>query len=286
MGRLVYFVREALRGFVQAKLMTSVAVVTVAVALFVLAVAALAAYNVSLWFKQIEQRSDMVAYVSDSLAADSVALDAVAARVREFPQVVRVGVVGKAEALERFRGMYGSEMLDMVDDNPLPASLEIALDRASDDPAAISRMASEIAAVPGIESADFSSAQAAQMRRLQRGISIAAAVLGLLCLLVLYYVVANTIKLTIYARRELVINMRYVGATDTFIATPFVIEGMLQGLLGGVLAVVAVGALRVSLHQSTAIAWGDPTMFAATIIGTGVLSACFGSVNAVRKFLD
>jgi len=77
--------------------------------------------------------------------------------------------------------------------------------------------------------------------------------------------------------------MRYVGATDAFIATPFVLEGVLQGLLGGLIAVAGVAGLRLALHHSPAIVWLPPSLFALAIVATGVLSACVGSFFAVQR---
>jgi len=188
MGRLLYFLREALRGFYQAKLMTFLSVVTVAVSLFVLAVAGLAAYNVIEWFRQLAERADIVAYVQEAAAADSAALAQLVGRVREYPQVSAVTVVGKAEAWQRFRDMYGDDMLAMVEEsaNPLPASLEVALGDAHDDPAGVEEMARELGTLAGIDGVDYSAVRARQMQRLGGYALLGGLFLALLCLGVLY----------------------------------------------------------------------------------------------------
>jgi len=286
MGRLLYFIREALRGFLEAKLMTFVSVVTVAVSLFVLALAYTGYNSAKRWLAQIAEQADMVAYVSEQVGADGQALRELAGRVREFPQVDSVAVIDKDGAWRRFSDMYGTEMLTMVEQNPLPASLEISLRKSHDDIEGVKSMKREIELLAGVESVEFSAAQAQQVKELQTRAWWGALVLAVLALVVLFYVVGNTIKLTIYARRELVINMRFVGATDSFIATPFVLEGMLQGLLGGAIAAVAVLVVRFLTGDAAAIVWAPPGHFSLLIMATRVGSACAGSVNAIRKFLD
>jgi cell division transport system permease protein len=266
--------------------MTFVSVVTVAVSLFVLALAFTGYNSAKRWLAQIAEQADMVAYVSEQVGADGQALRELAGRVREFPQVDSVAVIDKDGAWRRFSDMYGTEMLTMVEQNPLPASLEISLRKSHDDIEGVKSMKREIELLAGVDSVEFSAAQAQQVKELQTRAWWGALVLAVLALVVLFYVVGNTIKLTIYARRELVINMRFVGATDSFIATPFVLEGMLQGLLGGAIAAVAVLFVRFLTGDAAAIVWAPPGHFSLLIMATGVVSACAGSVNAIRKFLD
>jgi cell division transport system permease protein len=96
--------------------------------------------------------------------------------------------------------------------------------------------------------------------------------------------IANTIKLTIYARRELVHNMHFVGATDAYIRAPFILEGMLQGFIGGALAVGGLFIIKIIPASHVPIYWGPWYTF-LLLLPVGVLFGCIGSVDAVRKFL-
>lgn len=285
MGRLLYFVREALRGFYQAKLMTSVSIFTVAVSLFVLGIAVVGALTLTAWLRSLSGQADIVAYVEDTASADSAGLVRVAARVAEFPQVDSLAIVTKSQAWERFQQMYGSEMLDMVDDNPLPASFEVSLGDAYTDPKSVQSVSRELSTVEGIESVDYSAGSAQQLQRVRLGVWLGVIALALLCFLVLHFVVANTVKLTIYARKDLVVNMRFVGATDAFIATPFMLEGILQGGLGGLIALVGAWVLKVSLPDTFAVDWGPPYTLSAVILVLGVGFGWWGSFRAVGRFL-
>jgi cell division transport system permease protein len=95
--------------------------------------------------------------------------------------------------------------------------------------------------------------------------------------------ISNTIKLTIYARRELVKNMHLVGATSFFINTPFILEGMVQGGFGACVSVIALAILKLSFAHIPLL-WG-PDSLMGFILFTGVFFGWIGSLSAVRKFM-
>lgn len=285
MGRLVYFIREALRGFYQAKLMTFVSIVTAAVALVVIGIAGVAAGTAYSWFETLTSGTDVVAYIGEETAADSMALLGLRMRVEEFPQVQAATIIDKRAAWERFQSMYGSEMLDMVEDNPLPASLEISLAPGHEEIENVEQVARELKALDGVSDVDYSSGHATQLREIRGWVWLAMAVLAALCAFIMYFVVVSTVKLTIYARRELVVNMRYVGATDSFIATPFILEGILQGALGAVIAVAVLAIVRAALPPTLSIYWGRAFLLPLVLLFLGVVSGWYGSYRAVRRFL-
>jgi cell division transport system permease protein len=101
--------------------------------------------------------------------------------------------------------------------------------------------------------------------------------------IILYLMISNSIRLTIYARRDLVAHMQVVGATDFFIKMPFILEGILQALVGGILYIMIIGIIRLALMRFP-IYWG-PASLPLLIIFIGVVFGWFGSARAVRKFL-
>jgi cell division transport system permease protein len=283
MGRIFYFVKEAFRGFFQNKLMTAVAIGTVAVALFVLGCAALAAFNAQLLLKQVSERVDIAAYLQDSVAADTAAMERIAAEIREIPGVASALAVTRQDAWNRFRGAYGDRLLDAVGENPLPGSFDIRLQSAFRLPEKASAAARAIGQVSGIEQVSWSAQWYARLDRLRFWVFAGSIGLGVICLAILQFVVSNTVKLTIYARRELVVNMKFVGATDAFVRTPFVLEGILQGMAGAAIAAGLLSALR-PMAGRVFLQWGPGYLIPLLFI-TGVVFGWSGSASAVRKFL-
>lgn len=290
MGRIGYLVGEGSRGLFQAKLMTFIAIATIAVVLFVSGVVCIAAFTIGTHLNNAVERADLVAYLTDAAAADERVRVRLADTLRSIPGVRSVSYVDKDTALQRFARLYGNEMLDAVQENPLPASFEIALSHGYHSGDAAALLKERLRSLQGVEGIRFSREWLDFLNRLQRWFFYGAAALFIGMVAALHLTISNTIKLTIYARRELVRTMHLVGATRFFIAMPFIVEGMLQGCIGGAMAtglffiVKTVFTVEPSLRQLP-LAWG-PSYFPLCFILTGVLFGWFGSVSAVRKFLS
>lgn len=283
MGRLIYFVREALHGLYQAKLMTFLSMVTIAISLFILSLAVIGAVNIQRWFGRAFRQVDIVVYVDEALAADSAACAELGDRLREFPQVKSLSLVDKTEAWDRFQRWYGEEMLDAVEENPLPASFEVVLAPQYRVPEEASKLRREFAQIKGTDGVRFSRERLAVLQRFRRYFLVGAAVLALVCMMVLRFIVSSTIKLTIYARRGLISNMRFVGASDLYIEMPFILEGILQGVVGAGLAVMGVWTVKLFLGDLH-LWWGAPFLLPA-VLAVGVVFGWLGSASAVRRFL-
>jgi cell division transport system permease protein len=284
MRNTLYFFKEAFRGFYQAKLMTFVSIITIGFSLFLLGAIAVTYLNVRLWLKDAGNRVEAVVFVNDSIAADSISVARILARVRVCPQVLAASYVDKKEAWARFTGTYGQAMLEAVDDNPLPASIEISLKEKSQSVADAAAFQKELETIPGIEDIRVSKQWVSFLQRFRGYFLLATIGIAFLVVIGLHFMIANTIKLTIYARKELVRNMHFVGATNVYIKMPFILEGILQGVIGGVLAVAILWGLRSAAPQVVHLSWGHwYSLF--IILAVGALFGCIGSMSAVRKFL-
>jgi cell division transport system permease protein len=280
----IYFIKESLRGLYHAKLMTFISIITIGFALFLLGCMALTYINVRVWLRDASSRVEAVVFVKDSVASDSVAAYELLERVRHCSQVAHADFVDKKEAWKRFKENYGAEMLNAVDDNPFPASIEISLKEQSQSIGGADGLKKELERIPAIEDISISHQWVQLLQRFKTYFMVITACAGFLLVLALHFMIANTIKLTIYARRELVRNMHFVGATDFYIRMPFIFEGMLQGFIGGLLAVSALFLLKFVLVSRIHILWGPWYSF-LFIFTVGALFGCIGSMSAVRKFL-
>ncbi|MBD3315532.1 MAG: hypothetical protein GF344_07070 [Chitinivibrionales bacterium] len=283
MRNLTYFVREAFRGFFQAKLMTFVSIVTVGVTLFFLGAALVAFLNLHRWLGEASEQAGIILYLHDDTASDSLARAHLETRIRSYPQTASVTFVDKEEARRRFEELYGLEMLEAVEDNPLPASFELTLDKNYRAPEALATLRDEFGGLTGVEEVRYSEEWQRFLESARIYFLLAAGLLVPVFILALHFMIANTIKLTIYARRDLVTNMHFVGATDTYIKMPFILEGMVQGMFGGGFAVAALAAFKVLLSKLS-LYWG-PWYFLLLVFAMGVVFGWMGSRSAVRKFL-
>ena len=283
MGTLLYFIKETFRGFVQAKLMTFVSIVTIAITLFFLGCIIVGVMNARLWLSNTSKKANIVVYLEDDLYEDTVKCNELIKEVELFEEVDSLHLVGKDEAWKEFEKNYGSEMLDAVDENPLPARLDITLNEKIVYSNAIETIKRKLQRFNGIDGINYSYELLEVLKKLNRIFLWGAVLIVPFLLLALHFMISNTVKLTIYARKDLIINMQYVGATDFFIRTPFVLEGIVQGMIGGVFGIAGLSVLKLFLYRFS-LYWGEWQFFPAIFL-VGVLFGWIGSMSAVRRFL-
>jgi cell division transport system permease protein len=283
MGTWLYFFREAVRGFYQAKLMTFVSIVSIAVSLFFMTCLFVIFVNVNDVLKRGTDQADLAVYLKEGVAADSASAAELLGRIGTLRSVRMMRFINKDSAWSRFTTLYGNEMLESVDDNPLPASIEIYLKdeaRSQDD---AQQVADLIGGYKEVESVRYSREWIDLVKRFKILFWSLAIVAAVVIVFILYFMISNTIRLTIYARKELVSHMQVVGATAFFIKMPFLLEGVLQGIIGGVICIGATGVVRLALMHFS-LAWGGRWLPGVVIL-VGVSFGWLGSSGAVRKFL-
>jgi cell division transport system permease protein len=281
MRKILYFIVEAFRGFYQAKLMTFVSIVTITATLFLICGVFIGLMNIDDVLKRTGDQADVVAFLSESASTDLSTQRVLIDTVKKMPGVKDVVFMSKDSAWVSFEELYGKEMLEAVDENPFPASLNILLYESSQSADAVAELQEKISALSGIESIRYSKEWLDYIKRLRDRFYIISIAAGLIIMLALHSIISNTIKLTIYARKDLVHNMRYVGATDLFIKMPFLLEGMLQGFIGGILCAGAMFTVRFFL-VNISINWYFN--YLPLIVVIGVFFGWLGSALAVRKF--
>jgi len=283
MTRLFRHIQDALRGFVHAKWMTFVSIMTVAMALFFMGVIAVGILNIHAWLNRTTEQAGVAVYLEDWAAADSAARIRLEAQIKSIPHVAGTDYVSKDHAWERFSTLYGPEMLEAVDENPLPASFEVVIEARHHSPEELRGFAKEVERMSGVEGVGYAGGWVDDLDRVRNWFWIGSLVIVPLLFMALHFVISNTVKLTIYARRDLVTNMRFVGATDRYIEAPFILEGMFQGMLGGLIAISGLLIVK-TLGSYWAVKWGPWYLFPGIFL-TGAVIGWLGSSNAVRRFL-
>jgi len=289
--RAVYFVRTAADGLRTSPVPSAVAVGTIATTLVVMGVFGLALEQISGILGRVGEDLTISAYLADSVV-DAAARE-LATRIATVEGVAGVEVVTRDEALRRFEGAAGDRtgLLDGLVENPLPASLEIALAPAERTEAGIERLVGAIEGLPGIEEIGHGQDWVASYGRVLTGLRAVALALGVVFALAALLIVSNTIRLAVYARRDEIEILALVGASRGFIGTPFVLEGVLQGTAGALLALAILFAgfelVTVLLGASLAflIGHGDPVFFDGVELAAFVLAGaglgCVGSLSAL-----
>ena len=228
--------------------------------------------------------------------ASATQLAAVQEMITNVPGITGLKVITPAEAMGRLKVMLGSEagLLDDLEENPLPSSIEFQLLRGKAESSRV--LAHELGGWPGIEAVSYDYQWADRLAAVVKVVRYAGMVISFLLLSAVAMIISNTIKLTIIARRDEVEVMRFMGATDAFIKIPFIYEGILQGLLGALGALVFTsllyfGAQEVVLDLGRVFGVHLPLHFLPflqlmVILTFGVVLGLAGALLSLSRFLE
>ena len=282
---MFYTLREAIRNLRRTPLLTGLSASMIGLALFVVGLFALAAYNLQLALEMLEERVEVVAYLRDDAGSDEIAT--MTSALTELPEVLAVEFVTKDEALTKARIELPEfkEILTDLEVNPLPASLEIQLQPGSRTSGTVDRLARQAGAFDIVEEVQYGQEWVDKLFTLRRMGGVTTTVLGTAFAVVAALIIGTAVRIAIFARREEIKVMQLVGARDEFIRRPFLIEGVITGALGGLLAVALTYVIyRSILRYLFTISW-IPSEWAGIGILAGVVFGLIASSFSVRKHL-
>jgi cell division transport system permease protein len=275
-------VREALTASRRAPLLSVLGIVTIAFSLFAFGLFGLVAINIRKALEQVEERVEVRAFVGDSTEIESVA--AAMKDIGEFPEVARVEYVSKEQALDRARKEMG-EFADVFEAGVLPASIEVYLKSGMRDPTTVKSVADRIRTYHFVDDVRYGEEWVAKLYRLRNIATISGLALGIAFAAVAIIIIGATIRMTVLARAKEISIMRLVGATDMFIRLPFLIDGLVKGVLGGLLALLFVWiANRVVNEYFIQTIFFDRDMIFLGVVG-GALMGVLGSLVSVGRHL-
>lgn len=297
-GGVLPKVRFVLRQAVSVSLrsfgVTLVAVVTIAMALTVLAAFGVVVATLADVAERMGREVEISAYLERGVPpGDGFAL---AETVSGWPEVAGARYSSSEAALEAFRGSLGGDasLLDGLPPDVLPASVEIRIRPEAWTREAVEALAARLEALPTVEEVRFGRDAIEQVNGFLRFARVAAWVLGVALCLGTVLIVSNTIRLTVYARRDEIDIMSLVGATGAFVRAPFVVEGALQGLLGGALAlgllVFLQEGLRIGIERGLGQGYPvelafSPLRFLGYLLAAGLGLGLVASLGAVGRFI-
>ncbi len=285
--------RRALRNMLHSPVLSAASIFTVGVALALLAFFAIAVLNVQRLTLSWAAELAIVAYLEQP--PDGPALNRWLTEIRAYPEVAEVTYVSRQEAYQRFKKRLGSDadLLEGLGAEVLPASLEVRLkpERRQDMTAVAERLGRN----RSFGELHYGREWLERFEAFLLLLRTAGVALGGFLVLAALVIVANTIKLTLYARQDELEAMTMVGATALFIKLPYLIEGALQGLCGGLLALlVSFAAFRLLLRESLGslllLTGIDtihflPPVWQLLLVAGGALVGLLGSLLALRKFV-
>ena len=286
-GQVFYLVSEAFRGWKQHRTVIVPSLVTIFLCSVLLCASltfllgALHGISHRDSFHEIE-----TFFLDNPTPEERLALQA---RVMAIKAVESVRYVDPEEAKEEFRKDFSSDMLDLVKGNPLPASFRITLQPQYRNPMELAKVIRELERWDTFDSVQAPLGWAEWIERWRFDMVFWPVLVSILLLLTLGLIIGNAVRLTLFSRKLLVENMKYAGGSSFFIQFPFVLEGLMQGLLGSLSAVALWGALVWTLVDKLPVLEPYVHGISTVLAGTAVLVTLIGayaSFRSVRSFLQ
>ena len=293
MRRFGYYWKEGFRNIFKHGFMSIAAVLIMIACLLLTGTVTLIAYNIDLSIEELQQSNEIVVFIDDSLTTREA--KALGSQFNRIDNIATVEFEDRDVALEKYREELGEDasILDNYNsaNNPLRNSFIFTLK----DPTLAEETIEQIAAVDGTDYIRADEEVISKLIQVQRVFNIVALAMVIGLAVISIFIIANTVKLAMFARREEISIQKMVGATNWFIRWPFVIEGMVLGLLAGGLAFLAEWGLYTELSNvaSGVIPYfhilpfdGLCWLVLGVYLGAGVLFGIGGSVTSIRKFMN
>lgn len=288
---LNYFAKQGLTSMKRNRVMSFASITTVAASLFIFGVFMLMVLNVNQLMKNVENGIEIKAFLKTDLT--TMKEKSIKTDIKEISGVKEIDYESKEQALDKFKKQLGEKKnlangLEL--DNPLPASFIIKVNKPSD----VSNVSKAIKSIEGIDQVKDGQQMVDKIVRVSGFIKALSLILMTILGIISISLIANTIKLTVFARKREIGIMKYMGATDWFIRWPFVFEGMLLGLFGSLASILLLYggysyAVKAVVTSDVIFTLLPAKQLMPSLIkefaGIGVLLGGFGSVVSIRKFL-
>ncbi len=262
-----------------------ISTVIMGLSLLILGVFLLITINVSAVIEKASEELRVYVYLKDG--ADRPTQKEIQFRLLALDGVDDVQFVSRNEALVSFRRSLGRnrDMLDALETNPLPDAFRVKVKPEDVRTDFLERMARQVEAWPGVEEVRYGQQWLERGEKLVRGFYVTDLVIGVIIFLSVIFVIANTVRLTVVTRQKTIEIAKLVGATDSYIQIPFLIEGAVQGAVASLLAVgLLAGTFAFARRYLPGILFLEPSGIAVFVAFCAFLGAV-GSLGAMRRFL-
>ena len=295
-GRAGFFLSRAVTNIRQNVFVNVVTIGTITLALLIVSLFMLIFVNLESAAENWSERVQVTVYFDKELTAQDQSV--FRQKISALSGVSRVSYVTRDEALKRFKSrLRGQEtLLEGVRPEILPTSFEIALKRSFRDTASVENFVITLKRIPGITEVQYGEEWVRRFNSFLNFIRLLGVLLGGFLVIAVIFIVSNTIKLTIYSRRDELEVMALVGATRFFIKAPFLLEGLIQGTVGSVLSVVLLfGLYEGFLHNAGSFLTFNPATsglsflpleYIGGLLLAGAVLGFIGSLTSLKRFIN
>lgn len=244
---MTYSIRLALQSLWHELWINLLSMLTIAMGLLVITLVMSSLYNINLFTRKLPERFFIVAYLKDSVS-DKDAQE-IMASLRGRATIEKVRYVSKAEALKELKtSLKDAEyILEGLNENPLPASIEVRFKKEAVGPESIKSFVDNLRKVNGIDDVQYGEKFLLSIHSIKNGMETIGLILTIVVISGITFICYSTVKILFYRRKDEIETLKLLGATRGFIRTPFVIEGSIIGIVGGIMSMIIALAFYYSV---------------------------------------
>jgi len=287
LDRALFLFAEGFRNLLRHKLTVFAAVFSVFLTMIIIGSLFIIGKNTNKLIYYLRTKYKIEVFFEADLAKEE-ALDVVK-QIESFPGVRNTTFIDKENATKIFEKQFGENILDYIQRNPLPMSCVINLNRTGDYELDIMPIVTRIESLPGIDNIEHQGKLIQRIEGFHNRFTTIFSVVSIGIILITISIISNTIKLTIYAKKDLIQDLHIIGATNTFVKVPFLIEGILQGFIGSFIAFLVLSLfLQIGnniLTQFTSMTIRMDPAAASWMLLIGISISFIGSLRALARFL-
>lgn len=234
----LFSINEGFKGFFKARLATTLSVSSIALTIFLTGLFVVFTINLQSWLGFLREKIEVELFVETGSTDKEI--EELKNKITKLEAVREIEYISKDDAAQRFQEEFGQNIYEVLEFNPFPSSIVIHLNEGYLTPAAISKLKNRLELMTNVDEVFYKKPLLEKIDKYVQIVYILAILVGLVIIIIAIGLIFNTIRLTIYARKDMIHIMRLIGATEGFIRKPFLVEGILQGFLGGILASLAI----------------------------------------------
>lgn len=285
---LWFLIKEGFRGLWRSNYAGAFSIIIIALSLILIGFGYVAARDTLVVVENIRSQFDITIFIQRSASIDE--LENFVKAIGDIKEIEKIVYVSADSAAKQFRAEFGEDIFSILDYNPLPPSFTINLKPAARNLAGVEKIAARLKRFGIVDEVRYRANFLRILEKYQRSIFIAVISVFVILTLISIILASNSIKMTIFSRRNVIATMKLVGATNNFVRAPFMIEGTLEGLIG---ALLAAGIIALTFYFANNYLQGltgyraiVSYRFYGGLIALGGLMGLIGSLRAIRRFLE
>jgi cell division transport system permease protein len=236
MSKVIYLFHEGIRNLWRHKLTTFTTIGSVFFSLLIIGIFIIVRQNSHQLIDYIRSKYKIEVFFEDNVTDEDAQL--IVDQIKELDGVQSIAIVTKEDALKIYQEQFDENLIDIFGYNPLPNSAVVNIEKYGNTEVEVEPLITNLREIPNVEEVVYEGTLIRRVEYFYKTIIKIVSYIAIGLLVITIIVISNTVKLSVYAKQDLIQNLKSIGATKIFIKTPFIIEGILDGIIGAIIVII------------------------------------------------